>query len=61
MADIDIDYYCRAYDDFLSPADCEEYIDKYEETLRVDNERGKNLAYVLRMMVPKILLVALVL
>ena len=44
MADIDIDYYCRAYDDFLSPADCEEYIDKYEETLRVDNERWKELS-----------------
>ena len=39
MADIDIDFYCRAYDDFLSPADCEAYIDKYEETLRGDNER----------------------
>ena len=44
MADIDIDYYCRAYDDFLSPADCESYIEKYEETLRVDNERWKELS-----------------
>ena len=44
MADIDIDFYCRAYDDFLSPADCEAYIDKYEETLRVDNERWKELS-----------------
>ena len=44
MADVDIDFYCRAYDDFLSPADCEAYIDKYEETLRVDNERWKELS-----------------
>ena len=43
MANIDIDYYCRAYDDFLSPEDCEAYIEKYEETLRVDNERWKKL------------------
>ena len=42
--DVDIDFYCRAYDDFLSPADCEAYIDKYEETLRVDNERWKELS-----------------
>ena len=33
----DIDQYCRVYDGFLSPSDCEEYIEKYEETLRVDN------------------------
>ena len=44
MPDVDIDFYCRAYDDFLSPADCEAYIDKYEETLRVDNERWKELS-----------------
>ena len=40
----DIDQYCRVYDGFLSPSDCEEYIEKYEETLRVDNE---TLAYVM--------------
>jgi hypothetical protein len=45
---IDIDFYCRAYDDFLSPKECEEYIDKYEETLRVDNEKWKNLSVCIR-------------
>jgi hypothetical protein len=45
---IDIDFYCRAYDDFLSPEECEEYIDKYEETLRVDNEKWKNLSVCIR-------------
>tara|TARA_R100001082_G_scaffold92924_1_gene59630 strand:+ start:56 stop:793 length:738 start_codon:yes stop_codon:yes gene_type:complete len=44
MADKDIDYYCRAYDDFLSPADCEAYIEKYEETVRVDTKRWKELS-----------------
>ena len=40
----DIDQYCRVYDGFLSPSDCEEYIEKYEETLRVDNEKWKDLS-----------------
>ena len=44
MTGIDIDFYCRVYDDFLSPKDCEDYIDKYNETLRVDNEKWKNLS-----------------
>ena len=44
MSNIDIDFWCRAYDDFLSPSDCEEYIEKYEETLRVDNEKWKQLS-----------------
>ena len=44
MTNIDIDFWCRAYDDFLSPSDCEEYIEKYEETLRVDNEKWKQLS-----------------
>ena len=48
MTNIDIDFYCRAYDDFLSPEECEEYIDKYEETLRVDNEKWKNLSVCIR-------------
>ena len=44
----DIDQYCRVYDGFLSPSDCEEYIEKYEETLRVDNEKWKNLNICIR-------------
>jgi len=44
MTNTDIDFWCRAYDDFLSPSDCEEYIEKYEETLRVDNEKWKQLS-----------------
>ena len=44
MTGIDIDFYCRAYDDVLSPKDCEDYIDKYNETLRVDNEKWKNIS-----------------
>jgi hypothetical protein len=48
MTNIDIDFYCRAYDDFLSTEECEEYIDKYEETLRVDNEKWKNLSVCIR-------------
>ena len=44
MTNNDIDFWCRAYDDFLSPSDCEEYIEKYEETLRVDNEKWKQLS-----------------
>jgi len=48
MTNIDIDFYCRAYDDFISPEECEEYIDKYEETLRVDNEKWKNLSVCIR-------------
>jgi len=44
MSNIDIDFWCRAYDDFLSPSDCEEYIEKYEETLRVDNDKWKQLS-----------------
>ena len=44
MANVDVDFYCRAYDDFLSPEDCNTYIDKYEETLRVDGDRWKELS-----------------
>ena len=44
MTNTDIDFWCRAYDDFLSPSDCEEYIEKYEETLRVDEERWKEVS-----------------
>lgn len=44
MTGIDIDFYCRVYDDFFSPKDCEDYIDKYNETLRVDNEKWKNIS-----------------
>jgi len=44
MANVDVDFYCRAYDDFLSPEDCNTYIDKYEETLRVDEDRWKELS-----------------
>ena len=44
MTNTDIDFWCRAYDDFLSPSDCEEYIEKYEETLRVDEEKWKQLS-----------------
>jgi len=44
MVNTDIDFYCRTYDNFLSTKDCEEYIDKYEETLRVDNDKWKNLS-----------------
>ena len=40
----DIDQYCRVYDGFLSPSDCEEYIEKYEETLCVDNQKWKDLS-----------------
>ena len=44
MANVDVDFYCRAYDDFLSPEDCNTYIDKYEETLRIDEDRWKELS-----------------
>ena len=44
MANIDIDHYCRVYDNFLSPDDCRSYVEKYEETLRVDNKRWKELS-----------------
>ncbi len=44
----DIDQYCRVYDGFLSPSDCEEYIEKYEETLRVDNQKWKDLSICIR-------------
>ena len=44
MTNTDIDFWCRAYDNFLSPSDCEEYIEKYEETLRIDNEKWKQLS-----------------
>ena len=32
MAKVDIDHYCRVYDDFLAPELCDAYIDMYEAT-----------------------------
>ena len=44
MGNIDIDYYCRVYDGFLHPDICNAYIDRYEETLKVDSEKHKELS-----------------
>ena len=44
MDNIDIDYYCRQYDDMLSEDQCDEYIELYEETLKVDAEKQRRLS-----------------
>jgi len=44
MGQLDIDYYCRTYRNFMSASECEEYIEKYEETLNVDAEKQKQLS-----------------
>ena len=44
MSNIDIDFYCRTYDDFLEPEFCDEYISLYEHTLKYDTEKWKNLS-----------------
>ena len=40
----DIDHYCRVYDDFLERAVCDEYVEKFEETITVDAERHRELS-----------------
>jgi hypothetical protein len=44
MGQIDIDYYCRVYDGMISDDRCDEYIELYEETLRVDAEKQRKLS-----------------
>jgi len=40
----DIDSFCRAYDNLLTQDQCDEYIELYEETLRVDTEKQRKLS-----------------
>ena len=40
----DIDHYCRVYDHFLEASDCDEYVEKFEETITVDAERHRELS-----------------
>lgn len=44
MGQLDIDYYCRGYAGLLSDEQCDEYIELYEETLRVDAEKQRRLS-----------------
>jgi hypothetical protein len=44
MGQLDIDYYCRIYDGLLTQEHCDEYIELYEETLRVDAEKQRRLS-----------------
>jgi len=44
MSNIDIDFYCRVYDDFLEPHFCDQYIDKFEETITKDSKRHRELS-----------------
>ena len=39
----DINYYSRAYDNFLEPNICDEYIKLYEQTLKEEADRVKEL------------------
>ena len=40
----DIDHYCRVYDHFLEASDCDEYVEKFEETITVDAKRHRELS-----------------
>ena len=40
----DLDHYCRVYDGFLEASICDEYIEKFEETITVDAERHRELS-----------------
>ncbi len=44
MTQRDINYFCRGYDSLLSQDQCDEYIELYEETLRVDSEKQRKLS-----------------
>ena len=44
MGNLDIEHYCRVYDDVLAPEICDAYIQYYEETLRVDAEKHRRLS-----------------
>ena len=44
MANLDIDWYCRVYDDFLEPQFCGEYVDKFEETILIDHQKHRELS-----------------
>ena len=44
MSNIDIDFYCRVYDDFLEPQFCDQYIEKFEETITKDIKRHRELS-----------------
>ena len=44
MNKVDIDHYCRVYDDFLAPELCDAYIDMYESTLLIDAEKHRKLS-----------------
>lgn len=48
MGQLDIDYYCRGYAELLSDEQCDEYIELYEETLRVDAEKQRRLSVCFR-------------
>ena len=41
---VDIDFYCRVYDNFLEPDVCQAYIDMFEETLTVDADKHQRLS-----------------
>jgi len=40
----DIDSFCRSYDNLLTQDQCDEYIELYEQTLRVDEEKQRLLS-----------------
>ena len=44
MANFDMDWYCRVYDDFLEPHFCAQYVDKFEETITKDAKRHRELS-----------------
>ena len=44
MSNLDIDFYCRVYDDFLEPQFCAQYVDKFEETITKDAKRHRELS-----------------
>lgn len=48
MAKKDFHHYCRVYDHFLSPEMCDEYIRLYEETIRVDSKKVRDLSVCFR-------------
>ena len=44
MVNLDIDWYCRVYDDFLDPQICTQYVDKFEETITKDSQKHRELS-----------------
>lgn len=44
MANVDMDWYCRVYDDFLDPQICSQYVDKFEETITEDSQKHRELS-----------------